>query len=336
MNLNDGILQLIHGDCIQSMREVADNSVDLVVTDPPYFKVKSSDWDNCWPDVESFLLWLESVLVELKGILKPTGSLYLFCSPQLNARIELLVGKHFDVLNSIVWAKPSGRFLGCRKESLRSYFPQTERIVFAQQYAAETNANSAKGSLRAQVLAPLINYFADARKALGVTAKEINDATGTQMCSHWFSKSQWQLPSAEQYEKLQALFARKALDRNYEELQQSYSQLNKSYNELKSQYEELRRPFNVTKHVPFTDVWTHKVVQPRPGKHECEKPKSMMRDIINASSLEGQIVCDVFMGSGVVGEQAIEAGRKFIGVESDAAHFNKALSRITEATQSYN
>jgi len=39
--------------------------------------------------------------------------------------------------------------------------------------------------------------------------KEINEATGTQMCSHWFSESQWTLPSKEQYQKLQRLFANK-------------------------------------------------------------------------------------------------------------------------------
>jgi site-specific DNA-methyltransferase (adenine-specific) len=273
-------------------------------------------------------------VIELKRILKPAGSLYLFCSPQLNARIELLVAKHFEVLNSIVWAKPSGRFLGCRKESLRAYFPQTERIVFAQQYTSEVAVNSAKRTLKAPVFAPLIDYFANARKASGISAKEINEATGTQMCRHWFSASQWQLPSKAHYEKLQALFQRKALCQDNCELKRSYNQLTRSYDELKREYDRLRRPFNVTKHVPFTDVWTYEVVQPRPDKHECEKPTSMMRDIINASSLEGQIVCDVFMGSGVTGEQALAAGRRFIGIERDKATFEQASRRITTSLPS--
>lgn len=58
-------------------------------------------------------------------------------------------------------------------------------------------------------MAPLIAYFRDARAALGITAKQIVDATGKKnMVSHWFSASQWQLPNESDYLKLQALFAR--------------------------------------------------------------------------------------------------------------------------------
>lgn len=49
------------------------------------------------------------------------------------------------------------------------------------------------------VFKPLIDYFRNARLSLQVSAKEIDQATGKQMCSHWFSNSQWQLPSEEDY-----------------------------------------------------------------------------------------------------------------------------------------
>ncbi|MDO8256251.1 hypothetical protein [Shewanella algae] len=50
---------------------------------------------------------------------------------------------------------------------------------------------------------PLINYFKEEKARTAVSNKEINQATGTQMASHWFTASQWQLPNAEQYQKLQ-------------------------------------------------------------------------------------------------------------------------------------
>jgi len=34
------------GDCLKVMRTMADNSVDAVVTDPPYYRVKGEDWDR--------------------------------------------------------------------------------------------------------------------------------------------------------------------------------------------------------------------------------------------------------------------------------------------------
>lgn len=54
-------------------------------------------------------------------------------------------------------------------------------------------------------MAPLISYFRDARESLGITSKQIAEATGKKnMASHWFGISQWQLPNEGDYLKLQA------------------------------------------------------------------------------------------------------------------------------------
>ncbi|MGT7516505.1 hypothetical protein ACRW4M_25220, partial [Escherichia coli] len=34
--------------CLEFIRSLPENSVDLIVTDPPYFKVKPEGWDNQW------------------------------------------------------------------------------------------------------------------------------------------------------------------------------------------------------------------------------------------------------------------------------------------------
>lgn len=211
----------------------------------------------------------------------------------------------FNLLSHIIWAKPNGPWRRQNKAQLRAFFPSTERILFAEHYGAEGMAKGCSGyaakcaELRKGVFAPLIEYFAQAKEALGVSAAEINAATGTKMCSHWFSYSQWQLPSAQQYEALQRLFASKAaaLERPYEALQSEYADLGKQYqalarqyDELKQEYEQLRRPFAVSAEVPYTDVWQFAPVAYYPGKHPCEKPQDLMRHIIQCSSREGQVV----------------------------------------------
>lgn len=119
-------------DCLSLLATLPDNSIDLIATDPPYFKVKRDAWDNQWATESQFLNWLDTVLCEYARVLKPTGSLYLFASPYLATKIELLVAKHFNLLNQILWCKPNGRWNSCCKESLRKYFPQTEHIIFAE------------------------------------------------------------------------------------------------------------------------------------------------------------------------------------------------------------
>jgi site-specific DNA-methyltransferase (adenine-specific) len=39
-------IEIIHGDCLEEMKKLKDNSIDLILTDPPYFKMKNIDWDN--------------------------------------------------------------------------------------------------------------------------------------------------------------------------------------------------------------------------------------------------------------------------------------------------
>ncbi|MGI2002025.1 DNA-methyltransferase [Shewanella frigidimarina] len=342
--LNNSI-QLVNADCLSYLKTLPDNSVDLVLTDPPYFQVKKNAWDNQWPDVETFLAWLDEVTLEFWRVLKPSGSVYLFCGHKLSADTELLMRQRFNVLNHIVWAKPNGPWRRMHKPDLRSFFPSTERILFAEHYGSEGHAKGVSGyaskcaALKKEVFEPLISYFRDTRAKLNISAKEINAATGTQMCSHWFSNSQWQLPNQDQYEKLQALFADKAgsLDRSHDELQKEYQVLNtdyhrlsRHYDELKQEYENLRRAFSVTSEVPYTDVWNFKPVAYYPGKHPCEKPADMLEHIITASSREGDVVLDAFMGSGSTGKACAKLGRKFIGVEMEEATYQSTVDSFNK------
>lgn len=288
-----------------------DNSVDLIATDPPYYKVKTAAWDRQWPTKAAFFEWLDVVLNECQRVLKPTGSLYLFCSPYLAAETELLIGVHFKVLNHIVWRKPTGRHMGCSKESLTKYFPQTERIIFAE---------STKP--RAFQYEPIRAHLANAIKVSGVTSKHVNTATKTKMSGHWFGKSQFSMPSRTNYKVLRRL-----------------APSLKPYEALRSEYVTIRqragqsgRRFAVTKHVPYTDVWDFRVVQPYNGKHPCEKPLALMEHIISASSNKNDLVFDPFTGSGSTAIAARKLGRKFIGSEMGKEEYKQAITRLDEIT----
>lgn len=63
--------------------------------------------------------------------------------------------------------------------------------------------------------------------------------------------------------------------------------------------------------------------------HETEKPVSLMRDMIVASSRPGQIVLDPFMGTGATGVAATSEGRRFIGCEVDENYWRLASQRLT-------
>lgn len=285
------------------MRGMPDNCVDLIATDPPYYKVKGDAWDRQWDTPAAFLAWFDLLAEQWQRILRPNGSLYTFASPQMGARVECLLRERFNVLNNITWRKEEGRHKAACKEELRSFFPASERIIFAEHKGADV---------------PIRAYLAAERDRAGFTTRRVAEAfqaksgsrTVTGMAGHWFNEVQWELPTATNYAWLRDLFGPEYLRR---------------------EYEDLRRPFNVTADVPYTDVWTFPTVGRRVGKHPCEKPLAMMEHIIRASSRPGAVVFDPFMGSGVTGRAAHNLGRNFIGCESDVGYFDAAKNMLTAA-----
>ncbi len=65
--------------------------------------------------------------------------------------------------------------------------------------------------------------------------------------------------------------------------------------------------------------------------HPTQKPVALMAEYIRQSTQPGDVVLDPFMGSGTTGVAAIQAGRKFIGIELGAGFFRDAVARISGA-----
>lgn len=71
--------QILIGDCLEELAKLPDNSVDLVVADPPYnlkkdFGSKSIIWD----DVEKWMDWSKKWINLSVQKLKPTGSIFIY------------------------------------------------------------------------------------------------------------------------------------------------------------------------------------------------------------------------------------------------------------------
>lgn len=320
-------MQLFCGDSLQVLKSIENNSIDLIVTDPPYYKVVSNDWDNQWKSEEHFLNWCDSVLKEFQRILKSNGSLYWFAGPYMAAKIELLIEKRFNVLNHLVWVKPSGRHLAANKESLTKFFPQSERIIFAERNSSNKSFDKQCIQLQRQLYAPIVNYFNDLRKASGLTIKQCVDICGKSTASHYFQLSQFHFPSKKHFDLLMNAFSVNN-DKNGNEVREQFELIRSEYHQLKEQFKNSRRSFSVTANVPFTDVWTFDVVQYYKGKHPCEKPLDLIRHIIETSSRPGFKVLDAFMGSGSIGKACLDLSREFIGVELDSDNFNQASENL--------
>lgn len=64
-------------------------------------------------------------------------------------------------------------------------------------------------------------------------------------------------------------------------------------------------------------------------QHPTVKPLAVMRKIL--VNVNGNSVCDPFMGSGTTGVASVEAGRRFIGIEAHEPYFDLACRRVEQA-----
>lgn len=333
------------GDCLDVMQTMADNSVDLIATDPPYHRVRMNEaWDRVHKTDKDYLAWLDTVLAQFARILKPNGSLYMFASPRMAARVEVLIGERFNALNHIVWDKGRLSRMAGKDERLRQYVPMSERIIFAEHYGADNIAKGGAGyaakcdELRGFVFEPLRAYLDEERKRAGVSKSQVNKLfDGPNVGQYWWQQRNWQLPIKEHYETLRVGLSRlnhggQYLQRPYEELRTEYEELRTEYEELRTEYEELRRPFTVTQSEQHVDIWSFDAPPSRADRHSCQKPVAMMDHIITASSKVGATVFDPFMGSGSTGVAAIKHGRKFIGCDLSERWVNRTRQRIEAET----
>jgi DNA modification methylase len=143
------------GDSLELIKTLPDKSIDLILTDPPYYKAIERDgfnnfritrnekgerivlkdlynddfkWDAQWQSLEEFCKWVELYAIEFNRVLKDTGSFYWFGDECNIAHCQVVFDKYFDIINNIVWYKPNGIFN--RIKYTTKFANTNERILF--------------------------------------------------------------------------------------------------------------------------------------------------------------------------------------------------------------
>lgn len=101
---------LVHGDCLEGMRRLPDESVDLVVTSPPYNLDISYGTYHDKLDEGAYLDWSVAWATEVRRLLKPDGSFFLNvgatpADPWMPHALLLALRPLFRLQNTIHWIK---------------------------------------------------------------------------------------------------------------------------------------------------------------------------------------------------------------------------------------
>ena len=92
-------------------------------------------------------------------------------------------------------------------------------------------------------------------------------------------------------------------------------------------YEKIRQTFNPQ--LGVSDVWEDiDFYGEKERIHPTQKPLKLISRLVLASSDEGDLVLDPFMGSGTTAVSCVENRRKYIGFEIDRDYYEKSLVRL--------
>lgn len=144
-------MSVILGDCLEKMKELPSESVDLVYLDPPFFtqkthtlktrdNVKEYSFEDTWDSLQDYLNFIKVRLQECYRVLKPSGSIFLHCDRSASHYLRVLLDEVFGMnnfRNEIIWSYK--RWSNSKKGLLNShqtiyFYSKTENFKFNTLY----------------------------------------------------------------------------------------------------------------------------------------------------------------------------------------------------------
>ena len=311
MTTLDGLLNKVTlGECIEMMKKIPNNSIDMICTDPPYFlDGLGNDWNKEKLDgkgsssmignlpkgmkfdrnqSKKFKEFYKDVSIEAFRILKPGGAFMSFSSPRLyHAMASAMEDAGFEIRDMLGWI-----------------YTKSQVKAFSQ------------------------NHIIDNDKVMSEEKKE----QVKELCNNW--KTPQLKPAIEPI-----CFAAKPIEGRYIDNFQKYGVgLMNTSQDTKVGQEYFPANILVTEDVGQDLDKVFLVSKPTKAEkgeyntHLSVKPTSLIGQLIRLFTKENAIVLDPFMGSGTTAVACIQNNRQYIGFDINKAYIDITHQRITEAT----
>ena len=280
---------------------------DMVFTDPPYGMKKEADGvlnDNL--NFDDLLAFNKKWIPLSFDMIKENGSWYCWGidEPLMDIYSDILKpmikAKQIAFRNLITWDKGNGQ--GQLSEDFRMYPIADEKCLFVMCGGDSVQGFCVNADDYSDNMDKVRIYLESEIKKLNQSDKKIANALGWKdgrTVNHWYSKSQFALPTKENYIALRE-YGNKVLASN-DFLKKDYDELKKDYDELKKDFYAGRAYFDNT-HDNMNNVWHFSRPDSKEreatGGHATPKPIALCSRAIKSSSREGEIVLDLFGGSG--------------------------------------
>lgn len=328
--------QVLHGDCLHILKTLPDNSVDSVVTDPPYgLSFMGKKWDYDVPTVD---MWAECLRV-----LKPGGHLLAFAGTRTQHRMAVRIeDAGFDIRDMIAWVYGSG---------------------FPKSHNGEWGGTALKPALEPITVArkPLTgtveqNWREHGTGALSIDACRVATEDNLGGCAYaknpterdvmWGADAgnSWVRGGAGDFAQPVGRWPANLIHDGSDEVLAAFPQAKGQQGAVGPQHgakssvntygdygpRDLCTPRGDTGSAArfFYCAKASKKDRGEGNAHPTVKPTDLMRYLCRLVTPAGGVVLDPFLGSGTTGKAALLEGFRFIGIEMDAGYAALAEARI--------
>lgn len=261
--------------------------------------------------IAAFLAWMAPRVIEMRRILKPTGSLYLHCDPAANSYLRLLLDAVFgrgNFRNEIVWKRTSShgdsKGLGSVHDTILHY-SASDLYIYNRQYQPHDPSYVASHYRR-------IDGKGRRYRTDNVTAGGLS---GGGYEYEWNGvKKVWRYPE----HRMQELHDAGRLH---------YTRTGNP---------EYIRYLDESKGSPLQSIWldvppVNSQAKERTG-WQTQKPLALYQRIIEASSNEGNLVLDPFCGCATTCVAAEQLNRRWVGIDIDPVAETVTKDRLRKET----
>lgn len=301
------LIQLMQGDCLEEMKKIPTDSVDLILCDPPYGTIKDLKYENFREGTSSRkLTWdstldLEALFKEYDRVLKLNGRVILFSQEPFTTQVRSIHSESIKFSYPLIWLKNcTGNPLQAGKKPLNYH---EDISVFRKEH--DSNMKH-----------PLRPYAKKCLDAVATSKAEFNKEFGKPggfFCYH--DAITFKLCSKRKYDEVVDKYNLRQYDwfKEYEELKE----IDKNY-----------QPFIFNKRTEKAEKSVLEYSKESPSYHPTQKPTKLLEHLIEMYSNEGMTVLDNCMGGGSTGVACLRTNRNFIGIELDEEFFKVAKERI--------
>ena len=323
----ENLINLLNGDCLEQMKTLPDNSVDSIVTDPPYgISFMAKKWDY---DVPKVKVWKEAMRV-----LKPGGHALIACGTRTQHRMVVNIeDAGFEIRDVVSWIYGSG-------------FPKSLNIHKKDERCPEGWGTALK---------PACEFFTLARKPLSektVAANVLKWGTGginidgCRAGSETLPKQkagQAKIGTFDRQDMVtperQGRFPANLIHDGSQQVLELFPESKGSAARFfycpkasKKDRDEGLEGFEGAKVNDGRKVDADNAFQRgatiRINTHPTVKPTALMQYLCRLITPTGGVVLDPYMGSGSTGKAAVQEGFSFVGCELDEDYYKIAKSRI--------